>query len=99
MAAIAASRATSSQLVVIAVSRTSAATPGSSPGAAAQAQLHLALVVAVARRKHRPQALEEGLDRADDNENKRQPIDRIDGDVGRENQPLSHRVVLITRAG
>jgi len=32
----------------------------------AQAQPNLTLVVAVARREHRPQALEEGLDRADD---------------------------------
>ena len=44
--------------------------------------------------------MEEGFDRADDNEDQRQPVDRVDGDVGGENQPVFHRVVLTSkRAG
>jgi len=48
---------------------------------ATQAQPNVTLVVAVRLREHRPQALEEGLDRADDDEDQRQPVDRVDGDA------------------
>jgi hypothetical protein len=102
MAAMAARRATSSQLVVIAVSKNVGGELEGEAGdePAAQAQPYLALVMGVARREHRPQALEEGFDGSDDDEDQRQPVDRIDSDAGRENQPLPHRVALMgKRAG
>jgi hypothetical protein len=43
--------------------------------------------------------LEEGLDRSDDDENQRQPVDRVDGEIGREDQPVSHRVAFMTQQG
>jgi hypothetical protein len=43
--------------------------------------------------------LEEGFDRSDDNEDQRQPVDGVDGEVGRENEPVSHRAALMTRQG